>query len=164
MDWRPRNGPSGGSRERIYRVPARLMIESQMISLWSTLAEGGGCRRPRSSQYKRPRSSPKTIDLSPGESVRIQDHKTLHWTKRAKVVRRRGPRSYVLKSGARIFIRNVRFIKRDPIAEDTEQTDFAREAKDENENHSKVRGSNPANGPVTRSRSFRRSLPRTSSN
>ena len=114
-------------------------------------------------EHKRPRSSPKAIVLSPGENVRIQDHKTLHWTKRAKVVKRKGPRSYVLRSGARTFIRNVRFIKRDPIAEDMEQTDFAQEAKDENQNHSEVRGSSPANGPVTRSRSFRRSMPRTSS-
>ena len=94
-------------------------------------------------ECKRPRSSPKAIVLSPGENVRIQDHKTLHWTKRAKVVKRKGPRSYVLRSGARTFIRNVRFIKRDPIAEDMEQTDFAQEEEDENENHSEVRGSNP---------------------
>ena len=114
-------------------------------------------------EHKRPRSSPKAIVLSPGENVRIQDHKTLHWTKRAKVVKRKGPRTYVLRSGARTFIRNVRFIKRDPIAEDMEQIDFAQEEKDENENHSEVRSSSPANGPVTRSRSFRRSMPRTSS-
>merc|ERR1712228_638278 len=102
-------------------------------------------------ECKRPRSSPKAIVLSPGESVRIQDHKTLHWTKRAKVVKRKGPRTYVLKSGARTFIRNVRFIKRDPMAEDMEQTDF---------DHREVQGSNPADREVEDTSGTRERRPR----
>ena len=79
------------------------------------------------------------------------------------MVRKRNPRSYVLKSGDRTFIRNIRFIKPDPNAEDMEHTDIAQEVNEENEGRSKVRGSNPTNGPMTRSRSFWRSLPKTPS-
>ena len=125
------------------------------------LMEHLGRRGRIQEQCKRPRFSPK--DLSPGENVRIQDHKTLHWSKRAKVVKRRSPRSYVLKSGGRTFIRNIRFIKRDPSAEDMEHADSAQEANKENEGHSEVQGSKPTSGPTTRSRSFRRSLPKTPS-
>ena len=69
----------------------------------------------------------------------------------------------MLRSGGRTFIRNIRFIKRDPNAEDMERTDIAQEANEENEGHSEVQGSSPTNGPMTRSRSFRRSLPKTPS-
>ena len=79
------------------------------------------------------------------------------------MVKRRNPRSYVLRSGGRTFIRNIRFIKHDPNAEDMERTDIAQEANEENEGHPKVHGSNPTNGPMTRSRSFRGSLPKTPS-
>ena len=125
------------------------------------LMEHLGRRGRIQERYKRPRSSPK--ELSPGECVRIQDHKTKHWSKRAKVVKRRSPRSYVLKSGERTFIRNIRFIKPDPKAEDSEHTSVAQKANEENESRLKVRGSNPTDGPMTRSRSFWRSLPKTSS-
>ena len=63
-------------------------------------------------------------------------------------------------SGDRTFIRNIRFIKPDPNAEDTEHTSIAQKVKEENEGRSKVRGSNPTDGPMTRSRSFWKSLPK----
>jgi hypothetical protein len=133
------------------------------------LKEHLGRRGRIQDQDKGPRSSPK--ELSPGESVRIQDHRTKHWSKRAKVIKKRNPRSYLLKSGGKTFIRNIRFIKPDPGTEDTEHAGIAQEVRGSNpadrkaedtkhtgiaqERHPEVHGSNPTDGPMTRSRSFR---------
>ena len=114
------------------------------------------------SKEKGPRSSPG--ELSPGENVRVQDYKTKHWSKRAKVVKKKNTRTYLLRSGAKTFMRNIRFIKPDPNAQDTDRTNIAQTVKEENKGRSKVQGSNPTDGPMTRSRSFWRSSPKTPSN
>ena len=105
------------------------------------LKEHLGRRGRIQDQSKGPRSSPG--ELSPGENVRVQDHKTKHWFKRAKVVKKKNARTYLLRSGDRTFIRNIRFIKPDPNAEDSEHTSIAQEVQEENEGRWKVRGSNP---------------------
>ena len=49
-------------------------------------------------------------------------------------------------------MRNIRFIKPDPNAQATEDRNIAQTVKEENEGRSKVQGSNPTDGPMTRSR------------
>ena len=114
------------------------------------------------SKEKGPRSSPGK--LNPGKNVRVQDYKTKHWSKRAKVVKKLNARTYLLRSGSKTFMRNIRFIKPAPNAQDTDPTNITQAVKGENECRSKVQGSNPTDGPMTRSRSFWRSSPKTSLN
>ena len=102
------------------------------------------------SKEKGPRYSPG--ELNPGENVRVQDDKTKYWSKQAKVVKKLSARTYLLKSGSKMFKRNIRFIKAAPNAQDMDPPNITQVVKEENECRPKVQGSNPTDGPMTKSR------------
>ena len=102
------------------------------------------------SKEKGPRYSPG--ELNPGENVRVQDDKTKYWSKQAKVVKKLSARTYLLKSGSKMFKRNIRFIKAAPNAQDMDPPNITQAIKGENDCRPKVQGSNPTDGPMTRSR------------
>ena len=126
------------------------------------------------SKEKGPRYSPG--ELNPGENVRVQDDKTKYWSKQAKVVKKLSARTYLLKSeskmfkrnirfikaapngayllksGSKMFKRNIRFIKAAPKAQDMDPPNITQAIKGENDCRPKVQGSNPTDGPMTRSR------------
>ena len=102
------------------------------------------------SKEKGPRYSPG--ELNPGENVRVQDDKTKYWSKQAKVVKKLSARTYLLKSGSKMFKRNIRFIKAAPNAQDMDPPNITQAIKGENDCRPKVQGSNPTDGQMTRSR------------
>ena len=102
------------------------------------------------SKEKGPRYSPG--ELNPGENVRVQDDKTKYWSKQAKVVKKLSARTYLLKSGSKMFKRNIRFIKAAPKAQDMDPPNITQAIKGENDCRPKVQGSNPTDGQMTRSR------------
>ena len=102
------------------------------------------------SKEKGPRYSPG--ELNPGENVRVQDDKTKYWSKQAKVVKKLSARTYLLKSGSKMFKRNIRFIKAAPNAQDMDPPNITQAIKGENDCRPKVQGSNPTDDPMTRIR------------
>ena len=78
--------------------------------------------------------------------------KTKYWSKQAKVVKKLRARTYLLKSGSKMFKRNIRFIKAAPNAQDMDPPNITQAIKGENDCRPKVQGSNPTDGPMTRSR------------
>ena len=77
---------------------------------------------------------------------------TKYWSKQAKVVTKLSARTYLLKSGSKMFKRNIRFIKAAPKAQDMDPQNITQAIKGENDCRPKVQGSNPTDGPMTRSR------------
>ena len=67
---------------------------------------------------------------------------TKYWSKQAKVVTKLSARTYLLKSGSKMFKRNIRM---DP-------PNITQAIKGENDCRPKVQGSNPTDGSMTRSR------------
>ena len=78
--------------------------------------------------------------------------KTKYWSKQAKVVKKLRARTYLLKSGSKMFKRNIRFIKAAPNGQDMDPPNITQAIKGENDCRPKVQGSNPTDGPMTRSR------------
>ena len=101
---------------------------------------------------------------------------TKYWSKQAKVVTKLSARTYLLKSGSKMFKRNIRFIKAAPNGayllksgskmfkrnirfiraapngQDMDPQNITQAIKGENDCRPKVQGSNPTDGPMTRSR------------
>ena len=78
--------------------------------------------------------------------------KTKYWSKQAKAVKKLRARTYLLKSGSKMFKRNIRFIKAAPNGQDMDPPNITQAIKGENDCRPKVQGSNPTDGPMTRSR------------
>ena len=93
------------------------------------------------SKEKRPRYSPG--ELTPDENVQ----------EKHSFIKDAPNGAYLLKSGSKMFKRNIRFIKAAPNAQDTDPPNITQAVKGENECRPKVQGSNPTDGPMTRSRS-----------
>ena len=60
--------------------------------------------------------------------------------------------AYLLKSGSKMFKRNIRFIKAAPNGQDMDPPNITQAIKGENDCRPKVQGSSPTDGPMTRSR------------
>ena len=84
------------------------------------------------------KAAPKAQDMDPPNTT--------------QVVKKLSARTYLLKSGSKMFKRNIRFIKDAPNAQDMDPQNITQAIKGENDCRPKVQGSNPADGPMARSR------------